>query len=158
MPLCDAAAHYCDGEPEGTTMSDSNQPAGWYPGEGDPPGTNRWWDGEMWVGDPVPAAPAAPSAGGPQAFRTYPEKSEAVTALVLGILGFVACQLLSPFAWQIGKRELEAMDAGRRDPKDRSMATAGKVLGIVGTVIMGLMLIGLVFFLIFAVAASSSGV
>jgi uncharacterized RDD family membrane protein YckC len=33
-------------------MSDANQPPGWYPAEGDPPGTVRWWDGGKWVGGP----------------------------------------------------------------------------------------------------------
>ncbi|MCP5032027.1 MAG: RDD family protein [Actinomycetia bacterium] len=30
------------------------QPAGWYYAEGDPPGTQRYWDGEQWEGEPVP--------------------------------------------------------------------------------------------------------
>lgn len=33
-------------------MQDGQQPAGWYPAEGDPPGTVRWWDGTKWVGGP----------------------------------------------------------------------------------------------------------
>jgi len=33
-------------------MSASSQPPGWYPAEGDPPGTVRWWDGDKWVGGP----------------------------------------------------------------------------------------------------------
>lgn len=33
-------------------MSDGMQPPGWYPAEGDPPGTVRWWDGGTWVGGP----------------------------------------------------------------------------------------------------------
>jgi uncharacterized RDD family membrane protein YckC len=33
-------------------MSDASQPPGWYPAQGDPPGTVRWWDGGKWVGGP----------------------------------------------------------------------------------------------------------
>ncbi len=33
-------------------MSEGMQPPGWYPAEGDPPGTVRWWDGGTWVGGP----------------------------------------------------------------------------------------------------------
>lgn len=33
-------------------MSGPSQPAGWYPAQGDPPGTVRWWDGGQWVGGP----------------------------------------------------------------------------------------------------------
>ncbi len=32
--------------------------AGWYRGEGDPPGTQRYWDGAAWVGEPVYEPPA----------------------------------------------------------------------------------------------------
>lgn len=135
-------------------------PAGWYHGAGDPPGTQRWWDGEMWVGDAVPApVPQAMPGGQPGAYGAPPapapfaEKSEAVTALVLGILAFLCCQLTSPFAWIIGQRELDAIEAGRRDPSNQSVAMAGKVLGIIGSV---LLLLGAVV-LIGAVIISSVG-
>jgi len=39
---------------EGTHMSDNNpsRAAGWYQAEGDPPGTQRYWDGSAWQGGP----------------------------------------------------------------------------------------------------------
>ncbi|MEL6984333.1 MAG: RDD family protein [Actinomycetota bacterium] len=46
-------------------MSQGQTPAGWYHAEGDPPGTNRYWDGTTWVGDPQPSNPQA--AAPPQA-------------------------------------------------------------------------------------------
>lgn len=33
-------------------MTTGQQPPGWYPAQGDPAGTVRWWDGEKWVGGP----------------------------------------------------------------------------------------------------------
>ena len=33
-------------------MSGNVQPPGWYPAQGDEPGTVRWWDGTQWVGGP----------------------------------------------------------------------------------------------------------
>jgi len=137
-------------------MNDEQMAAGWYPAAGDPPGTQRWWDGQSWVGDAVAAPVAAPAAGhgALPPSHAYEEKSEAVVALILGILGFVVCQLTSPFAWQIGQRELDAIDAGRRDPKDRGLATAGKILGIVGTALLVLAILGLVLFLVLGVAAA----
>ena len=40
-------------------------PSGWYHAPGDPEGTQRWWDGERWVGEPQASAPAAPSSPPP---------------------------------------------------------------------------------------------
>jgi uncharacterized membrane protein YjgN (DUF898 family) len=82
------------------------------------------------------------------------EPSKATTVLVLGILGIVICGVLAPFAWSMGNDELRAIDAGRRDPANRGTANAGRILGIVGTV---LLIIGVVvsFFLVIAAIASS---
>lgn len=78
----------------------------------------------------------------------YPEPSQATTALVLGILGIVICGILAPFAWNMGNKELAAIDAGRRPPENRGTANAGRILGIIGTVLLGLGIL----FLILAVA------
>ena len=82
----------------------------------------------------------------------YPESSQATTILVLGILSIVICGPLGPFAWSMGNKELEAIDAGRRAPQNRGTAKAGRILGIIGTVFLG---IGLVFllFIVFGVLA-----
>jgi hypothetical protein len=92
----------------------------------------------------------------------YPEASQATTALVLGIIGLVACQICSPFAWSLGHKELEAIDAGRRPPENRGMAQAGKVLGIVGTALLGIGVLALIGFIVFIIvgliaAAGSAG-
>lgn len=68
----------------------------------------------------------------------YPEQSQATTALVLGIVGLVVCQILGPFAWSIGNKELAAIDAGRRPPENRGTANAGRILGIISTVLLGI--------------------
>ena len=77
----------------------------------------------------------------------YPEQSKATTVLVLGILGIVICSILATIAWYMGNEEVRAIDAGRRDPTNRRTANAGRILGIVGTVLMGLGII-LLFFLL----------
>jgi len=83
----------------------------------------------------------------------YPEASQATTALVLGILGIVICPILGPFAWSMGAKELQAIDAGRRPAENRGTANASKILGIVGTALMGLYVIGaIIFFLFISVA------
>lgn len=40
----------------------SGQPPGWYYAQGDPPGTQRYWDGAQWVGGPQPIG-GAPAGG-----------------------------------------------------------------------------------------------
>jgi hypothetical protein len=62
--------------------------------------------------------------------------SQAITALILGILGFITCQILGPFAWYLGNQELQAIREGRSPRAGESLATVGKVLGIVATVLL----------------------
>jgi len=58
--------------------------------------------------------------------------------LVLGIVGFMFCQLLAPVAWAVGSTYEKKCRAAGRAPS--SAGTAGKILGIVGTVFLFLML------------------
>lgn len=66
----------------------------------------------------------------------FPEQSQATTVLVLGILSLVCLPILGPVAWVLGNQELQAIEDGRRDPSNRSTANAGKILGIIGTVLI----------------------
>jgi len=65
------------------TEGGSPQPAGWYHAEGDPPGTQRWWDGEMWQGGPVepPSQSAQPAPN-----RNYASWGNRVGATLLDTL------------------------------------------------------------------------
>lgn len=45
-------------------MADTGINPGWYYAEGDPPGTQRYWDGSQWTAGPVPVQ--APNPGAPQ--------------------------------------------------------------------------------------------
>jgi hypothetical protein len=50
----------------------------------------------------------------------YPERSQATTILVLGILSMVtACFPLGIVAWIMGNNELKAIQEGRRPPENR---------------------------------------
>lgn len=84
----------------------------------------------------------------------YSEGSQSVTVLVLGILGLVVCQVLAPFAWYLGNQEITAIDAGRRPPENRGMAVAGRVLGIIGTVLLGVALLIVAVVVIIAIVAA----
>jgi len=77
--------------------------------------------------------PQFPSESG-----SYPEASQATTVLVLGIIAIVLCQFLGPVAWVMGNNELAAIDAGRRAPENRGTANAGRILGIISTVLLAI--------------------
>jgi uncharacterized membrane protein YjgN (DUF898 family) len=67
-----------------------------------------------------------------------PDHPRATTSLVLGILGIVACQVLAPFAWVIGRKTVAEIDAARGMVGGRGAAQAGYVMGVVGTALLGL--------------------
>jgi hypothetical protein len=69
---------------------------------------------------------------------TYAEPSQATTALVLGILGIICCAPLAVVAWIMANNELEGIRAGRRNPANEGTANASRILGIVGTVLLGI--------------------
>ncbi len=115
-------------------------------------------------GQPVPGGQGAPPPGygvpaggyGPPPGYGYPsgygfaapDHPKASTCLVLGILGVVLCQVVSPFAWVVAKRTLAEIDASQGRWGGRGQAQAGYVLGIVGTVLLGLAVAGLLLYLV----------
>jgi hypothetical protein len=109
-----------------------------------------------------------PSYGGQPSYGTQPYgtydpshaaytalEGRSTTVLVLGILGLVLCQILAPIAWVMGNGvRKEALAMSRPEPGNNK---AGRICGIIGTVIIGL---GVAFFLlaiIGAFATSGSG-
>jgi hypothetical protein len=64
------------------------------------------------------------------------------TVLVMGILSLVICAPLGIAAWIMGKGDLAKIDAGLMDPSGRGTTQAGMVLGIIGTVLLVLQVIG----------------
>ena len=88
-----------------------------------------------------------------------PDHPQAVTAMVLGILGLVCCGLASPFAIWLGRKSMREIDASGGRVGGRGQAQAGFILGIIGT---ALWVLGLLFYVgLFAfgvLAASKQGV
>ncbi|MEM9467348.1 MAG: RDD family protein, partial [Actinomycetota bacterium] len=73
-------------------MSDA-QPAGWYHGAGDPPGTVRYWDGSAWTTDPVPQPP-----GWGEHARSTIEYGSALRRVAASIIdGLLAFAVALPF-------------------------------------------------------------
>jgi hypothetical protein len=92
----------------------------------------------MTVSSPPPSLPdAGPDAGKPS--------SQAITALVLSILGFVTCcgLVLSPVGWYLGSQELKAIAAGRSPAAGETISRVAQVMGLVGTIFLGLALLWL---------------
>jgi hypothetical protein len=77
--------------------------------------------------------------------------------LALGVAALVLCPVLGPVAWILGKVELDDIATGRRDPAGRSLAQAGLVCGIVGTVSLLLLLAWALGLIVFALVASARG-
>lgn len=100
-----------------------------------------------------------PAAGYPPWYAA--DHPRATTSLVLGVLGIVACQVLGPVAWWMGKKTLDEIDASGGRYGGRAAAQAGYVMGIVGTVLLTLALVVLVFYaLVFValIAATMTGI
>ncbi|MBI1248359.1 DUF4190 domain-containing protein [bacterium] len=68
------------------------------------------------------------------------------TILVLGILSIVCCQILGPFAWWMGQSDMSDIEAGQMDPEGKSLTQVGMILGIIGTVLLVLNIVGMVIF------------
>jgi hypothetical protein len=127
---------------DGQPPQDPNQPpSGEQPGywqqqsgqPGDPTGepyTQPQYGGQT----PSGQAPQAP--GYPMAYA--PDHPKATTSLILGILGIVICGIIAPFAWRMGKRTVAEIDASHGQLGGRGSAQAGYILGLIGTILLGL--------------------
>ena len=74
--------------------------------------------------------------------------------LVLGILGLVVCGPLGTAAWIMGNTDLKEMTAGLMDPSGRGNTNAGRICGMIATILMAIGLVvgvvGFAFFFLFA--------
>jgi len=65
--------------------------------------------------------------------------------LVFGILGLIICAPFSIAAWVMGSGDLKEIDAGKMDPAGRGTTEAGKICGMIGTILMILSIIIVMF-------------
>jgi uncharacterized membrane protein YjgN (DUF898 family) len=85
-----------------------------------------------------------------------PNHPQATTALVLGILGVVVCGVIAPFAWTIGGKAVQEIDASGGAWGGRTEANAGRILGIVGTALLGLGVLAFIAFLVIFVVMGAT--
>ena len=84
------------------------------------------------------------------------KSANGVLILVLGILSFVAFGILTGLpAWIMGNASLRDIDNGLADPSERGMVQAGRILGIITTILscIGLCIVVLAFAGVIGVAA-----
>lgn len=137
------------------------EPTSSYPQPGQP------WDQQQPYGQPAgygqqpPYAP--PGYGYGYAGPVTPQHPSATTALVLGIVGLagiVFCAgitlVLSPFAWAIGRKAVREIDAEPGRYAGRDQAKSGQIMGIIGTVLLALGVIGIVAIIGLAVSATET--
>ncbi|WP_216654359.1 DUF4190 domain-containing protein [Nocardioides sp. zg-DK7169] len=141
------------GEPRDEELPPTHQPYGQEPPPPPQPGQQPW--------SPAPTPPyeqphaqgsspygqpygqpygAAPAYGyGTQQAPLHPQ---ATTSMVLGIAslaGLVTCQLLlvlGPVAWVMGSRACKEIDAAPGQWQGRDRANAGRIMGIIATVLL----------------------
>jgi hypothetical protein len=71
--------------------------------------------------------------------------TQAIAALVLGLLSLICCGILGPIAWFLGSQELKAIAAGRSPAAGEGLAKVGMILGILGTVYLVLVTLWIFF-------------
>ena len=91
------------------------------------------------------------------AYGVLRDNSNATLALVLGLVG-LACGILvvSPIAWWKGNQALAEIDAAPGVYNNRGMALGGQITGIIGTVLLGLLILVGIVAIILLVSFSSS--
>lgn len=80
----------------------------------------------------------------------------ATTVFVLGLIGLLCCQILGIVAWILGNNYLKRCRQMNVQPE--GLAVAGRILGIMATVLWILWIIGLVIFLAVAGVAGVAGI
>jgi hypothetical protein len=105
----------------------------------------------------MPPPPPPGPLPGYAAYQQRPavDHPNGTTVLVLGILSLVVCGLLGPVAWVMGNNAIREMDA---QPGvqfgNRGNVTAGRVCGIIGTVMLALGILAFVFMIVVMAGAS----
>jgi hypothetical protein len=79
--------------------------------------------------------------------------------LTLGILSFFCNFMLIPgiLAWVMGRSDLKEIKAGRMDPTGEGLTTAGMVIGIISTALVGLILLFYIVIIIIGIGAGVAG-
>jgi hypothetical protein len=75
--------------------------------------------------------------------------------LAFGILGLAVCQLFGVAAWVMANADLKEMNRGYKDPGGRDLTQAGRIPGIVSTVLLAISLVFVILFLLITMLTRS---
>ena len=76
-----------------------------------------------------------PSTSPPQATATHVEPHRGALILTFGIMSIVCCFPFGIAAWIMGNNDMQQIEAGMMNPSGKGITNAGKICGIVGTII-----------------------
>lgn len=114
------------------------------------------YDNNPYAQQQQPYVQASPYGG--QMAQPHPQGT---MILIFGILSLVGISVLGPFAWYMGNKALKEIDANPAAYSDRNNVNIGKILGMIGSILLALGVIALVAYIIFIVviigAAAASG-
>jgi hypothetical protein len=141
--------HQPYGTPAAPQSPYGQNPYGQHPYDQNPYGQNAHGQepGYGQPGQPYGQGGYAPSGyGAPYGYGAAPANHpSATTALVLSLIGLAGIAfcggltlVLSPFAWRIGARAVREIDASQGRLGGREQANAGRIMGIIGTVLLAL--------------------
>jgi hypothetical protein len=106
---------------------------------------------------PYGTAPGAYGYGTPMA-ANHPSATTALVLSLIGLVGVALCGgltlVLSPFAWHIGAKAVREIDANPGMYGGRDQANAGKIMGIIGTVLLVVGVLTLAGIIALAIASS----
>lgn len=63
------------------------------------------------------------------------EQHRGALILVFGILAFFVCPIFGIVAWVMGNGDLQKMAAGAMDPEGEGLTKAGKICGMIATIL-----------------------
>lgn len=99
-----------------------------------------------------PPPPPPPTSGGSTTVAKEGASTNSIITLILGILSWIACGIIAAIpAWIMGKKEINAIDAGQSSQAGRTMANIGMWLGIIQVIFTIVALIVVVLLIIFGI-------
>jgi ABC-type Fe3+ transport system permease subunit len=91
--------------------------------------------------NPYGQAPLPNPSGGPS-FQPAPAGTSSTTSLIVtGVLGIICCPFLAPYTWIKSNQALQALQSGYGNIADQSTYNIARILGIIGT---GLWILGII--------------